>query len=325
LRHTSPNADIDQMTADITGSNTAGIDSGVANLRAGIKTGWVSANLWQTWLPALAKDKRYDDVMDLTMLGIENRPETAAIGPILEIRAQTLLVENKPDEALAAAKSYYNACAFRDTTKAVDLVAQCLAKARATDTEIGRKFRSEQLAASLPADADAPAGPDVAYGEPILKGVTIDASIWETAIQTWAAKTDRASDRGGYANLLLAADRGKEAEAVFREIYLSAASNEDYVIGAEGIARALRTEDGTIARSNAWLASIEPINKPAPAATPATPARPARPAGTGTTPRNAGGTGAAAAPGATARPPRPAGAAGAKAAAPAAAVNANQP
>ena len=144
LRAATPSqSDIDQMTADITGSNTAGIDSGVANLRAGIKTGWVSANLWQTWLPALAKDKRYDDVMDLTMLGIENRPETMAIGPILEIRAQTLLVENKPDEALAAAKSYYNACAFRDTTKAVDLVAQCLAKARATDTEIGRKFRSE--------------------------------------------------------------------------------------------------------------------------------------------------------------------------------------
>ena len=77
---TPSQADIDQMTADITGSNTAGIDSGVANLRAGIKTGWVSANLWQTWLPALVKDKRYDDVMDLTMLGIENRPETAAMG-----------------------------------------------------------------------------------------------------------------------------------------------------------------------------------------------------------------------------------------------------
>jgi hypothetical protein len=46
-------------------------------------------------------------------------------------------------EALAAAKSHFNACAFRDTTKAVDLVAQCLAKSRATDTEIGRKFRSE--------------------------------------------------------------------------------------------------------------------------------------------------------------------------------------
>jgi hypothetical protein len=152
---TPSQADIDQMTADITGANAAGIDSGVTNLRAGIKTGWVSANLWQTWLPALAKDKRYDDVMDLTMLGIENRPETAAIGPILEIRAETLLAENKPDEALAAAKSYYNACAFRDTGKAVDLVAQCLAKSRATDTEIGRKFRSEQLAASLPSDGAA--------------------------------------------------------------------------------------------------------------------------------------------------------------------------
>ena len=92
---TPSQADIDQMTADITGSNAAGIDSGVANLRAGIKTGWVSANLWQTWLPALAKDKRYDDVMDLSMLGIENRPETAAIGPILEIRAETLLVGQK--------------------------------------------------------------------------------------------------------------------------------------------------------------------------------------------------------------------------------------
>jgi len=36
LRAATPSqADIDQMTADITGSNTAGIDSGVANLRAG--------------------------------------------------------------------------------------------------------------------------------------------------------------------------------------------------------------------------------------------------------------------------------------------------
>jgi hypothetical protein len=77
----------------------------------------------------------------------------------MEIRAQTLLMEDKPDEALAAAKSYYNSCAYRQTAAAVDLVAQCLAKARPTDTEIGRKFRSEQLAASLPSDGAAAVGP----------------------------------------------------------------------------------------------------------------------------------------------------------------------
>ena len=41
---TPSQADIDQMTADITGTNTAGVDSGVANLRAGIKTGRVSVH-----------------------------------------------------------------------------------------------------------------------------------------------------------------------------------------------------------------------------------------------------------------------------------------
>jgi hypothetical protein len=269
---TPSQADIDQMTADFTGTDAAGIDSATQSLRDGIKSGWVSANLWMTWLPALVKDKRYDDVMDLSMLGIANRPDTAAITPLLEIRVQALLAQNKADDALSAAKSYYNACAYRQTTGAVDLLAQCLTKARPTDADIARRFRSEQAAASVPLAGAAPTDAPTPDAGPILKGITIDEKPWDAAIQTWSSKTTKAADRGGYANLLLAADRGKEAEAVFREIYMSATTNEDYVTGAEGIAKSLRAEDWTVARSNAWLASIEPVARPA------TPAR--QPAGT---------------------------------------------
>jgi hypothetical protein len=61
--------------------------------------------------------------------------------------------------------------------------------------------------------------------------------------------------RGG--DLLLLADRPKEARAAFEKAY-TLASDKDLATASESIARCMRAEDGSIGRANAWVLSICP-------------------------------------------------------------------
>jgi len=172
----------------------------------------------------------------------------------------------KNDEALQAAKSYYNVCDMKLTGKAVDMLALCLARTHPDDLEIARRFRNEQAASSASPQATA-STPSAGSGQatavpttqtsPMLKAIVIDQKIWDDSIKTWAAKTSPVSARAGYGDLLLAADRGADAEKAYREMYQLAATQADLTTAIEGIARSLRAEDGNVGRANAWLVSLQ--------------------------------------------------------------------
>ncbi|HVS70794.1 MAG TPA: hypothetical protein VHQ47_06040 [Phycisphaerae bacterium] len=118
---------------------------------------------------------------------------------------------------------------------------------QADDPETVRKFREEQAQAS--------AGKPPA-GDAIFKSVTIDDKPFETALGSWKAKT-RFIDRVCYGDLLLAADKGSDAEKLFKELFQLATTQDELTMATEGIAKSLRAEDGNVARANVWLTTLQ--------------------------------------------------------------------
>ncbi len=251
-----PTEQVNQATADITSQDAQRMNAAVTKIRAWVKTTWVPQDLWRTWLPALKQAGRYQQVADIALEGILARPGAKEVTPLFLLRIRALLALNENDAALQAAKSCYNDCEYKTTPEVVLLVAECLTRASGTDKDLGAQFKAEQVAASLPL---AQGEQNPLSGTPaILKSIIIDATPYENEIDKRQFKTNRPIERCYYANMLLIGDRAADAEVVFRDVFMNAATQEDYVMAAEGVAKALRAEDGTIARSNAFLASIQP-------------------------------------------------------------------
>jgi predicted negative regulator of RcsB-dependent stress response len=98
----------------------------------------------------------------------------------------------------------------------------------------------------------------------MLAAVVVDTKPWDDALKTWAAKQKSFVNRICYGNVLLAADKGADAEKVFREQYQLAANQADLTTAIEGIAKSLRAEDGNVGRANAWLMSLQKASTPKP-------------------------------------------------------------
>ncbi len=231
-----PQSDWDKATADVTGTDAAARDAAVEKIKGWIKGGWVSMDLWKKGLPALDKANQHQEVADLALLGLFGRPNPDAVTILIEFRYKALVALNKKDgadEILAAAKSYYNVCDFKATATAVTYVGQALAKARPEDLEIVRKFRAEQSAASAAGGA---AGDAATAPAGILSTVKVDDGIYKDALEKWSPKL-KFADRVGYANLLLLADKGVEAERVYRELYALASTQEELATATEGLPR----------------------------------------------------------------------------------------
>ena len=91
----------------------------------------------------------------------------------------------------------------------------------------------------------------------MLKSVKVDPQPFAEAIRKRENASSKFADRLGYGNLLLAADRSSDAEALFRQLYQSASTQQDLAAATEGLAGSLRAEDGNLARANAWLLSLQ--------------------------------------------------------------------
>jgi hypothetical protein len=252
---------IERVGDEIYRGNPAEIDAAVAQIRVWVKLHRVNDNLWRHWLPDLMTAQRYDYAAELALAGAFDRPE--GTDQLLDFRTKALLAMDKPQDALQAAKSYYNTCAFKKTPYAIQLVALCLVKCRPDDPDVARRFRDEQANASAPADAaDASqVGATQSTTEPTvastLKSIVIDQSIYKAAIADWSQRSVEFSERVSYGNILLAADRCEDAEKVYRELYKLASTQKELDSATEGIARTLRAEDGNVNRANAWLLSLQ--------------------------------------------------------------------
>jgi len=247
----------DPILIDIAKGSTAA-DHAVKEIQSRIKH-QVPMTLWRDWLPALMYTHHYQEVVDFATAGEAGRTGLDAIEPLAEFRAKALLMMGKHAQALEAAKSYYNVCQLKNTANAVALVAQCLECCHPEDSRLATRFRSEQAIAGCRA-ADAAAGTDRKVEstpalEPILQTIHIDSSIYNEPITAWAEKS-RFSDRAGYANLLLLADRCDEAEKVFRDLFQAASSQQELNLAMDGIARTLRAEDSNVTRADIWLLTL---------------------------------------------------------------------
>jgi len=164
-------------------------------------------------------------------------------------RAKALLAAGKPQEALAAAKGYYNVCLLKDSANAINLVALCLAAARPDDKGIVKRFRAQQLAHS---GGDATTQPTTQpdLGEPIMPTIKVDAALYDDAIQ--AVAPTGVAKMLAKGNLLLLADRTKEARALMEQMS-DMASAEDMATATEAVARAIRAEAGYVGPANKYI------------------------------------------------------------------------
>jgi hypothetical protein len=247
-------ATIQAVTDELNSNDPAQIDQAIGQIEFWISGGHVPKDLGRSWLGAMIKDQRYQDAADAALNGSLAQPNIGNISLCMPWRIKALLAMGKSQEALQAAKSYYNVCYMKNTNDAINLVAQCLVVCHPENTEIVREFRIEQSGAGAN-NADSGTQP-----APMLQSVTVDAASYNDAINKWNAKSTVSGkfyDYFPYANLLLLADRGQDAQKVFTQLYQLATTQDELNDAAEGIARSMRAEDGTVFRANAWLLSLQ--------------------------------------------------------------------
>jgi hypothetical protein len=204
------------------------------------------------WVKPLMDTKMYDEVAELSRAGILSVPHrTAAVSGYAHARVEALLDEKKSDEALAAAKAYYDVCLLKQTQDAMDLLAEALATARPTDSTIVHRMRRQQTAGAQAKDGKIPAS----LGEPVLASITLDPAPYQQRISELQSGRESFVNLTGLGNLLLLSGQAADAHKVFEQAY-KIASSEELVEATQNVARAIRAEDGCVGRANAWIMSL---------------------------------------------------------------------
>ena len=166
-----------------------------------------------------------------------------------EARVRAFLAARKPQEALSLAKALFNVSRMGNTDKALKLLTQCVQAANPDNLKPVLRLAREQRRGAA---AGSPSG--------LLSSVTIDGGAYLALIDQLSKKDDSRS-RIATGNLLLLAGRASEARALFEKI----AKGHDWLEYHENVARAMRAEDGTIGRANAYLLALpEPKEIPQP-------------------------------------------------------------
>jgi hypothetical protein len=233
------------------------LDSAIASL-ADPKNSARTAAKVPGWLHELIAEKRFDEVEDFAVAVINARPtDLRLIETCQQARIRATLLDNKPRQALPLAKGLYDVCFMADTSRAIDLIAECLYDINADGDPAGevKKFKLEQIhgaATTQPSGTEDNAlshiQPDPAQYAPGLAHADLVESSWDAAM--------------GKGNLLLLAGQAKEATKVFDKAY-ALASDNNLAAATEAVARAMRAEDGTVGRANAWILSLRPAEQAA--------------------------------------------------------------
>jgi hypothetical protein len=212
------------------------------------------------WLHMLIQDKRFTELDDFAIAAINIRPaDLKLVETCLQARIRAKLIQHKPKDALPIARSFYNVCSMPDTSRAIDLIAECLYDATpATNpgdpdpSAIVKRFKQEQIrgATTQPANAELASSStntlatiplDPRTYQPGLDHIVLDENAWESLM--------------GQGNLLLLSGRPDEALKVFQKAY-TLASDTNLPTATEAVARAMRSQDQTVARANAWILSL---------------------------------------------------------------------
>ena len=178
----------------------------------------------------------------------------------LAVRAQTFLAAGQPLPALASAKSLYNVSSMANTGKALGLLAKCLQAAYPEDRDLLIRFRDQQVAGAAPATTQPAAAQPTVLGQVKVSAAVYEKPFGNSLLPTLAEEDFAKLTRAG--NLLLLADRPLDAKLWFEQAY-RVCNTGQLPQATESLARALKAQDGTIGRANAFLLALRPT-KPAP-------------------------------------------------------------
>jgi hypothetical protein len=178
------------------------------------------------WLGYLLELKDYQDVETFTAAAIDEKPQgMPAVSDEQRARVIALMAEGKFKEALPEAKSYFNVATLHESADAADLLREVC----------------KRSGTAGPADA-----------------IVVDDAPYEQAIARLRDKKDSYGSLVGLGNLFLLADRPVEAQECFERGCVVSAANENHLqVSLEGVARAMRAEDGNVDRANAFLTAIQ--------------------------------------------------------------------
>jgi len=196
--------------------------------------------------------QRYHDVEDLSVQLILAKPEdTPRVEGALQTQIKAFNLEKRYDKALAASKQLLWVSTMPHTGEALLAVARQLALAHPEDKDIVEKFRQEQIDGAKPTTEPT----DVVRTSAVLPQIKVDATPYEAAVKDIVDGDYDSQMRLG--NLLLLTDKPKEAKVAFETaLALSMDKQGAASTAAEGVARSIRAQDGTVGRANAFAMSV---------------------------------------------------------------------
>jgi tetratricopeptide (TPR) repeat protein len=235
------------------------IDKAVKQIREGLASNPVETvdQLNRTWLAALVRAKQYAAVEEFAVSGTIAVPaDTWRIEQLQKHRIEALLAENKPDQALHAAKALFNVCGMGFTKDALPLLVDSLKAAHPDDPSIVPKFKLQVLANAQEDPVERKRLLAKYGGNSVMDAIPADPEPYKEAIEKRKGLTDY---RGlyGTGNLLLLSGRIKEAHEVFMKVYQIAPPGE-LKYASEGIAKLIKAEDGGLGKANQFVMSIRP-------------------------------------------------------------------
>ncbi|HEY8667711.1 MAG TPA: hypothetical protein VIL86_13680 [Tepidisphaeraceae bacterium] len=177
--------------------------------------------------------------------------DLATVEGYQKLRIRALLEAGQAKEALANAKGLYNVSSMLGTTDAILSLTECLAAAYPEDKTMLGRFKAQQQAGATTQPSSQPTD----AGASVMASIEVDPKPYEEALQKRRGEDFNTLLARG--NLLLLADKAREARPLFERAYALSADNQ-LPQASEAIARLMKAEDGTIGRANAWVLSIRP-------------------------------------------------------------------
>jgi hypothetical protein len=226
------------------------IDEAIRLINKGIAEDPYNAGLslkrqWMTWL---YRAERYEAVADISRKMVIAQPMVSWMVSYFQIqRTRSLLKAGKPADALAEAKVLYRIAMMEDMAQAMQLMSDCLAAAYPDKPEMIELFRKEQV------DGEKETGGKCTVLEQIP---AIDPKPFEDRLATLSPLQDRHSV--GKHNLLLIIGRCAEARQGFEKGLIKAKDEKARLHATADLVKAMKAEDGTVGRANAWLKKNQP-------------------------------------------------------------------
>ncbi|HVT90363.1 MAG TPA: hypothetical protein VHD56_16035 [Tepidisphaeraceae bacterium] len=170
---------------------------------------------------------------------------------------ESLLAQGNYEQALVEAKSYYNIVPLKRTSDAVKLISVALTKAKGkSDPSAGSRFIEEQKSGALNRSSIPSTLPKNGPTANLLGSVSIDSHRYDQSIQQLKGSTTF-KELMALGDLLLLAGDPSEAKQAFINAYNVPKTKDVHLFEAiEGIARAIRAENGLTGPANALLVDL---------------------------------------------------------------------